>query len=354
MEEKKRREGEKHKEKIEKKKRGEGRRLRRAGLGSSVLTSFYRCVVESVLCSSINVSHRNCSAADRKALQRVVKAAQRQHIAKVEGEISVLARPLTGIWGFGCARDHKITPGQSKDQHLALNLPKAGRKQQTNRSFLTVDVFTRVGHAVVRTTADQVQEIRIEANEDNLTDVRTRIGQKEKEIAFLEEKTDDLENRSRRSNVKIVNISEKAEGNDAFGYVERLLPQLFGEEHFPAPVVIERAHHLGKAVECVRPILVKFLNYRDKDKVLRLVRNRGTVYLDTNRISFYPDYSIEVQRRMAAFNEVKKKLQEKNTEYASRYPAKLRIRHREEFLLFSTPSEIENFLVSLEEDQTVS
>ncbi|KAI4897625.1 hypothetical protein NFI96_008579, partial [Prochilodus magdalenae] len=52
------------------------RRLRRAGLGSSVLTSFYRCVVETVLCSSINVWHGSCSAADRKALQRVVKTAQ--------------------------------------------------------------------------------------------------------------------------------------------------------------------------------------------------------------------------------------------------------------------------------------
>ncbi|KAI4874406.1 hypothetical protein NFI96_007553, partial [Prochilodus magdalenae] len=53
------------------------RRLRRAGLGSSVLTSFYRCVVESVLCSSINVWHESCSAADRKALQMVVEAARR-------------------------------------------------------------------------------------------------------------------------------------------------------------------------------------------------------------------------------------------------------------------------------------
>ncbi|KAI4899536.1 hypothetical protein NFI96_002056 [Prochilodus magdalenae] len=51
------------------------RRLRRAGLGSSVLASFYRCVVESVLCSSINVL-LCCSAADRKALQMVVKAAR--------------------------------------------------------------------------------------------------------------------------------------------------------------------------------------------------------------------------------------------------------------------------------------
>ncbi|KAI3366786.1 hypothetical protein L3Q82_009451 [Scortum barcoo] len=48
-----------------------------AGLGSSVLTSFYRCVVESVLSSCIIVWHGSCSAAEKKALQRVVKAAQR-------------------------------------------------------------------------------------------------------------------------------------------------------------------------------------------------------------------------------------------------------------------------------------
>ena len=53
------------------------RRLRRAGLGSSVLTSFYRCAVESVLCSCITVWHGTCSAAEKKALQRVVEAAQR-------------------------------------------------------------------------------------------------------------------------------------------------------------------------------------------------------------------------------------------------------------------------------------
>ncbi|KAI3371808.1 hypothetical protein L3Q82_024374, partial [Scortum barcoo] len=38
------------------------RRLRRAGLGSSVLTSFYRCVVESVLSSCIIVWHGSCLA----------------------------------------------------------------------------------------------------------------------------------------------------------------------------------------------------------------------------------------------------------------------------------------------------
>uniref|UniRef100_A0A3B3C219 Reverse transcriptase domain-containing protein n=1 Tax=Oryzias melastigma TaxID=30732 RepID=A0A3B3C219_ORYME len=53
------------------------RKLRRSGLGRSVLTSFYRCAVESVLTSCITVWHGSCSVAEKAALQRVVKAAQR-------------------------------------------------------------------------------------------------------------------------------------------------------------------------------------------------------------------------------------------------------------------------------------
>lgn len=62
----------------------------------------------------------------------------------------------------------------------------------------------------------------------------------------------------------------------------------------------------------IRPFIEKFLNYRGKDKVLRLAREKGDVYLDNKQISFYPDYSIEIQHRMNGFNKVKKKLREKN------------------------------------------
>ncbi len=53
------------------------RKLRRAGLGSSVLRSFYHCAVESVLCTCITVWHGSCTAAEKRALQRVVRTAQR-------------------------------------------------------------------------------------------------------------------------------------------------------------------------------------------------------------------------------------------------------------------------------------
>lgn len=52
------------------------RKLKQAGVSSTVLAAFYRCVVEGTLTYSITTWYGSCSAADRKALQRVVRSAQ--------------------------------------------------------------------------------------------------------------------------------------------------------------------------------------------------------------------------------------------------------------------------------------
>lgn len=53
---------------------------------------------------------------------------------------------------------------------------------------------------------------------------------------------------------------------------------------------------------------------------------------------------------MNGFNKVKKKLREKNIVYADRYLAKLKIRHKGGFKLFSTASEVETFLTEMEKE----
>ena len=52
------------------------RKLRKFGLSSKLLSNFYRCTVESLLCNSITVWFGNCKVQERKALQRVIKTAQ--------------------------------------------------------------------------------------------------------------------------------------------------------------------------------------------------------------------------------------------------------------------------------------
>uniref|UniRef100_A0A9J8B5F0 Reverse transcriptase domain-containing protein n=1 Tax=Cyprinus carpio carpio TaxID=630221 RepID=A0A9J8B5F0_CYPCA len=53
------------------------RTLKKNQLSSAIVVNFYRCAIESILTSFITVWYGNCSVADRKALQRVVKTAQR-------------------------------------------------------------------------------------------------------------------------------------------------------------------------------------------------------------------------------------------------------------------------------------
>jgi gmma-aminobutyric acid receptor subunit gamma len=52
------------------------RRLKKSGLSPKTLTNFYRCTIESILSGCITAWYGNCSAHNRKALQRIVRSAQ--------------------------------------------------------------------------------------------------------------------------------------------------------------------------------------------------------------------------------------------------------------------------------------
>ena len=53
------------------------RKLKGVGLNSNILSSFYRCMVDSILTSCITVWYCSCTEAEKKALQRLVKSAQK-------------------------------------------------------------------------------------------------------------------------------------------------------------------------------------------------------------------------------------------------------------------------------------
>uniref|UniRef100_A0A667X2L4 L1 transposable element RRM domain-containing protein n=1 Tax=Myripristis murdjan TaxID=586833 RepID=A0A667X2L4_9TELE len=216
----------------------------------------------------------------------------------------------------------------------------------------TADIQTSLSkiETSLSTLSEQVQELetRVGANEDNINEYCSRTEKLEKQVSFLKEKVDDLENRSRRSNVRIINIPEKMEGRDTTGFLEQLIPKLLGHDNFSSPIVVERAHRIGKVSDRPRPIIAKFLNFTHKEKVLRLAREKGDILLDNKRISFYPDYSAELQRKRDEFNGVKKNLREKNIDYALFYPSKLRIRHQGTVRFFSSPAEVQNYLSELE------
>jgi hypothetical protein len=52
-------------------------------MGPQILRRFYSCTIESILTGCITTWCGNCSTSDRKALQRVVLAAQYMSVAKL-------------------------------------------------------------------------------------------------------------------------------------------------------------------------------------------------------------------------------------------------------------------------------
>ena len=151
------------------------------------------------------------------------------------------------------------------------------------------------------------------------------------ELGALRAKLDDLENRSRRNNLRFVGFPEKSEGSRPERFLHQWLRDVFGMEEFSRTFEIERAHRTPPRAPQPgappRSLIAKFLNFRDKVAILRLAREKGPLKFNGNNISIYPDFSAEVQRQRVSFAAVKDRLRNEGLPYAMLFPAKLRIIH---------------------------
>ncbi len=102
-------------------------RLKRASLPPPILTTFYRGTIESVLTSCITVWYGNCSAADRKTLQRTVNTAAK-----------IIGAPLPSILDIFLARCSSKTNSIVKDpthpSHSLFQLLPSGRRYRSIRA----------------------------------------------------------------------------------------------------------------------------------------------------------------------------------------------------------------------------
>lgn len=87
-------------------------------------------------------------------------------------------------------------------------------------------------------------EQRISDAEDNVNGLISKVSILENTVKTLSNKVEDLECRSRRNNVRLVGLPEKAEGLDTATFLEKWIPEALGMES-REPLVIERAHRIG-------------------------------------------------------------------------------------------------------------
>ena len=197
-------------------------------------------------------------------------------------------------------------------------------------------------------------ETRISKAEDEISGLTGKEKSLQKKVQELTLKLDDLENRHRRSNLRLIGLPEKTEGGDAVAFLQTWLPEVLGPDAFPTPVVIERAHRLpGRQDPSGRPrtLIMKFLNYQDKVRVMRAARKKGKVMYREHHIMFFPDLSVEVQKQRRQYNDVKLKLRELHLDFGLVFPAKMKIFHKGSRQQFNTPEEVEAFIQRIRQQQ---
>ncbi|KAI4882367.1 hypothetical protein NFI96_008890 [Prochilodus magdalenae] len=103
------------------------RSLKKVHLSPRILVNFYRCTIKSILTNGISVWYGNCCAADRKALLRVVKMAQR---------ITGTQLPtIQDIYHKRClGRARNIIRNVSHPNHGLFTLLPSGRRYRSLRS----------------------------------------------------------------------------------------------------------------------------------------------------------------------------------------------------------------------------
>lgn len=71
-----------------------------------------------------------------------------------------------------------------------------------------------------------------------------------------------------------------------------------------------------------RPILVKFLHFQDKVRILRLARERRELTYMGAHVHIYPDFSAGLIKKCRQFDAVKKKLCAADIKYSLLYPVR--------------------------------
>ena len=208
----------------------------------------------------------------------------------------------------------------------------------------------------VKKTADSHNQ-RIQVLEDHLSEYSDRIVSLEKSVIGLLEdnqkllaKSEDLERRSRKSNMRVVGIGENMERDDPIGFMSAFFKEVLGDDFSPTPLVLDRAHRIGTIAKPTeqqprprpRVFIVCFHYYQDKERVAR--RRGDQLYYRGQKVFIFQDHSASMAKKRAAFNDVKAKLHTKKINFGIQMPAaRLWIMHEEKRVYFDSSDTAEAF-----------
>lgn len=139
----------------------------------------------------------------------------------------------------------KENPGESST-HILREIREGNQKLATQLDSKLTEINNAITNLdkTIKGLVKRVTEAenRISEAEDTLVGLDKTVLQLRKQNEYLLEKVDQLENYSRRKNIRIINLPEGCEGTNPVKFFTDWLPSTLGSDNFPDPIIIERAH----------------------------------------------------------------------------------------------------------------
>lgn len=119
------------------------------------------------------------------------------------------------------------------------------------------------------------------------------------------------------------------------------------------PLVLERAHRVGPKRDTDGPprtIIMRFLNYKQKEMVLKAAKSKKDVFYKNQRVRFYADVAAEVHRQRKQFDVVRDQLRQLGVRHGIISPSTLVLTYKERVYKFNSPAEAKIFVSKIQKD----
>ncbi|KAJ1150329.1 hypothetical protein NDU88_003123 [Pleurodeles waltl] len=174
---------------------------------------------------------------------------------------------------------------------------------------------------------------------------------RDQDLSYLQSKVTDLEDRSRRDNIRLLGIPENEEGTGVQAFLHSAIPKLTSLA-FEPPLDFQRAHRVGPKCQDgalrPRPIIACLLHHSQTRQILQVAQTHGPFRMDKLEVRITADYSKDTTERRKAFLSLRPRLRQLEIKYGLFDPARMWITKNGVSKDFYNPEDLKLFLDSFQ------
>lgn len=205
-------------------------------------------------------------------------------------------------------------------KHMLLSLQR-DLKKDFNKSMALMQ--RQIDHLGDRTDTVETKLTEYSSAYNELVDAHQA---QTEEMERMSAKLADLEDRSRRNNIKVRGIPENILPSELTPFLQRLFTTLV-PAFSPLELTIDRAHRLHKPLHIPadkpRDVLLRLHFFQTKERILQATKNVSSLPDPYANLSLYSDISPATAQRRREFAPITIALRERNIPYTWGFPFKL-------------------------------